>query len=296
MIEIEPKSFGTHDSGFHADEVTACALLLRYGLIEKSKIHRTRDPDLLKNCEIVCDVGGIYDPEHLRFDHHQADYNGDLSSAGMILLYLKEKGLLLNEEYHHLNNSLIKGVDAHDNGKDPQIPGLCTYSHIIANLVPVPYDVDEATMNQAFFEAVALAKQHMERVLKRFHYIQSCRHVVEEAMESNARVLIFKKKVPWVDLFFQLGGESHPAEFIIMPSEEHWVLRGVPPNASDKMSVRVPLPKQWAGLLGEELQKATGIPGAIFCHKGRFISVWETKQDAIHALEQILKDVNEEIE
>ncbi len=287
MNEIEPKSFGTHDSGFHADEVTACALLLRCGLIEESKIYRTRDPATLEKCEIVCDVGGIYDPSSKRFDHHQADYNGDMSSAGMVLLYLKDQGFLSELEYAHLNHSLIKGVDAHDNGKDPQIAGLCTYSHIIANLVPVPYDVDDKTMNLAFFEAVAFARQHIDRSLKRFHYIQSCRDVVEEAMKSTGQVLIFEKKVPWVDLFFQLGGESHPAQFIIMPSEEHWVLRGIPPDASDKMSVRVPLPKDWAGLLGEDLQRKTGIKGAIFCHKGRFISVWETKDDALAALKQI---------
>ena len=54
------------------------------------------------------------------------------------------------------------------------------------------------------------------------------------------------------------------------------------------LKVRVPLPEAWAGLQDEELKKATGIPGAIFCHKGRFISVWETKEDALQALKKIL--------
>jgi uncharacterized UPF0160 family protein len=44
------------------------------------------------------------------------------------------------------------------------------------------------------------------------------------------------------------------------------------------------LPKEWAGLLEDDLKKVTGIHGAIFCHKGRFISVWETKEDALQAL------------
>ena len=36
---------------------------------------------------------------------------------------------------------------------------------------------------------------------------------------------------------------------------------------------------------------AKAIPGAIFCHKGRFISVWETKDDVQKALNLILKKI-----
>ena len=34
----------------------------------------------------------------------------------------------------------------------------------------------------------------------------------------------------------------------------------------------------------KELSDASGVQGAIFCHKGRFISIWETKEDALKAL------------
>ena len=54
------------------------------------------------------------------------------------------------------------------------------------------------------------------------------------------------------------------------------------------MRVRVALPAEWAGRLEEDLRKISGIPGAVFCHKERFISVWETKEDAIKALDYIL--------
>jgi uncharacterized UPF0160 family protein len=55
------------------------------------------------------------------------------------------------------------------------------------------------------------------------------------------------------------------------------------------MQVRVPLPQEWAGLLGDDLKRISGIPGAIFCHKGRFVSVWETKEDVFKALESVLE-------
>ena len=84
--------------------------------------------------------------------------------------------------------------------------------------------------------------------------------------------------------FFELGGELHPAQFVIMPSGSHWKLRGIPPTLRERMKVRRPLPETWGGLREEELRKISGIEGAIFCHKGLFISIWKTKEDAIKAL------------
>src|ERR1700733_2167520 len=104
------RSAGTHDGSFHADEVTACALLMAFGLVDRDKIVRSRDLHVLDECEYVCDVGGIYDPAVKRFDHHQSEYTGDLSSAGMILLYLKERGIVDEPTYEYFNRSLIHGV------------------------------------------------------------------------------------------------------------------------------------------------------------------------------------------
>jgi len=112
--------------------------------------------------------------------------------------------------------------------------------------------------------------------------------IVAEAMQSRTECLIFDRNIPWQESFFALEGAKHPALFVIMPSDQHWKLRGIPPSLEQKMQVRLPLPKEWAGLLEEDLKKASGIPGAIFCHKGRFISVWETRADALKALELIL--------
>jgi uncharacterized UPF0160 family protein len=52
---------------------------------------RTRDEAELAKCDIVVDVGAVYDPARLRFDHHQRGfeesldgYSTKLSSAGLI--------------------------------------------------------------------------------------------------------------------------------------------------------------------------------------------------------------------
>lgn len=53
---------------------------------------RTRDPAVLETCSIVVDVGGVYDEQKQRFDHHQRGFTEvfghgfetKLSSAGLV--------------------------------------------------------------------------------------------------------------------------------------------------------------------------------------------------------------------
>ena len=284
-----PRSVGTHDGTFHADEVTACALLLLFDLVDGNKIIRTRQLAQLAKCEYVCDVGGIYDPELKLFDHHQVDYQGPLSSAGMILLHLKETAVITPKEYDFFNNVLILGVDAHDNGKDVLISGISTYSQIVSNFAPITHDSDPEVLDEAFFNALKFAFSHLSRLWDRYKYIKSCREIVAQKMKESDICLHFDKSLPWLESFFELDGEHHPAMYVIMPSGRHWKLRCIPPNYANRMKVRKALPEAWAGLLDDDLKRASGIPGAIFCHKGRFISVWETKDDALAALDYVLK-------
>lgn len=281
------RSCGTHDGSFHADEVSACALLILFDCIDFDKITRSRDPKVLATCQYVCDVGGIYDPSQGLFDHHQAHYDGELSSAGMILQFLRDQKKISLKEHEAFSRYIIKGVDDHDQGKDPSIYGVCTFSHVIANFNTIHHEAPAEEQHKAFFKALEFTFGHLRRFWERYQYIISCREIVAEAMRNDTKVLMFEKSIPWQDVFFDLGGEKHPAQFIIMPSGEHWKLRGIPPNDRDRMAVRMPMPQSWAGLLQGDLKKVTGIEDAVFCHKGRFISVWKTREAALRALELI---------
>lgn len=283
------RSLGTHSGSFHADEVTASAMLLFFDLIDRDRIHRTRDESVLATCEYVCDVGGVYDSSKKLFDHHQVEYQGELSSAGMILLYLKEIGKITEEEYQFFNRSLILSVDAHDNGIEPDMPFFCSFSHVISNFNPIEHHASHEEQNEAFFHALDFTVTHLKRLYDRYHYIQSCRDVIVKEMEKNQQLLIFEQSIPWLDIFFENSGQHHPALFIIMPSGGQWKLRAVPPSIDEKMKVRVPLPEEWAGLHDKDLEQVSKIPGSVFCHKGRFISVWETKEAALQAAESILQ-------
>jgi uncharacterized UPF0160 family protein len=289
MTTAIPRSFGTHDGTFHADEVTACALLRFFNFIDADKIIRTRDQKLLSSCEFVCDVGGTYEPHKKRFDHHQIEYKGPLSSAGMILEYLRGTGILAQQDYEFLNNSLIRGIDAHDNGREMQIPGLCSFSHIISNFTPISYETTPEEQDKAFLDAQEFAYGHIKRLWERYKYTQSCRETVMKAMADYRDCLFFERPIPWMDTFFEQDGEHHPALFVIMPSGKYWKLRGIPPSLDEKMKVRTPLPEEWAGLLDDDLFRVSKVEGAIFCHKGRFISVWKTKEAAQKALEKVLE-------
>ncbi len=184
----------------------------------------------------------------------------------------------------------MRGVDDHDNGRFAHTLGLCTFSHVVANFVPIRYDVSKAVMEEAFRQAFSFVLGHLERMWERHNYHKECRAIVAGCMAQSSVCLIFDESLPWLESFFALDGEHHPALFVIMPSGEHWKLRGIPPSYKERMSVRVPLPQAWAGLLEEELVRTSGIEGAIFCHKGRFISVWKTKEDALRALKIALEE------
>ena len=206
----------------------------------------------------------------------------------MVLLYLKDQKKISPQEYDSFNNSLIHGVDDHDIGKAPLLPGVCTFSNVISNFAPIPYEVDEKTQLLAFTEALNFVHGHLRRLWERYKYNQQCKEIVAKCMKQYSDCLIFEKGIPWQDSFFELGGETHSALFVIMPSGKHWKLRGIPPDDQHRMSVRRLLPEEWAGLCEKDLKKISGIAGGIFCHKGRFISVWETREDALKALNYVL--------
>ena len=46
------------------------------------------------------------------------------------------------------------------------------------------------------------------------------------------------------------------------------------------------MPAEWAGLSDDALQDVVGVVGARFCHKNRFIAVFDTRAGAVEALEK----------
>ncbi len=82
----------THSGTFHADESLAVYMLKSLPKFSQSTLIRTRDEAIISQASIVVDVGAVYDPQSLRFDHHQRGFEETfsphhavkLSSAGLI--------------------------------------------------------------------------------------------------------------------------------------------------------------------------------------------------------------------
>lgn len=73
------RKIGTHNGTFHCDEALACFMLKQLPEYKYADIIRTRNPDELAKCDIVVDVGGVYDADKHRYDHHQRYVNAELS-------------------------------------------------------------------------------------------------------------------------------------------------------------------------------------------------------------------------
>jgi uncharacterized UPF0160 family protein len=278
-----------HDGPFHADEIIACAQLIYAGLIEKKEIHRSRDPDVIEKYQFVIDVGAVYDESRFLFDHHQSSYSGLLSSAGMVAQFLYNTGIYDKALFHHLKDELIDHVDDFDNGRvSREILNTPTFSHVVENFVPIREGGSKEEMNSAFFKALDFALGHFERLVERYKYRQRCKDLVKKVMEASGDVLVFDEMVPWLENFFELGGEKHPAKYVVMPVPNGWKLRVVPKNYEERMGARRDLPKEWGGLSDQEFELKCGIKGGKFCHKGLFIAIFSTKEGAIEAARKSL--------
>lgn len=99
------KKIGTHSGKFHADDVTAVMLLLNFlPTYSNAKLTRTRDMDVLSTMDIVVDVGGEYNPQTNRFDHHQKEFEETYSESYDIRL--SASGLV----FKHYGIEIIKNA------------------------------------------------------------------------------------------------------------------------------------------------------------------------------------------
>uniref|UniRef100_A0A915B2C2 Regulator of microtubule dynamics protein 1 n=1 Tax=Parascaris univalens TaxID=6257 RepID=A0A915B2C2_PARUN len=237
-------SIGTHNGKFHCDEVLACFMLKSLPQFTHYDIIRTRDPSALSNCSIVVDVGGVYDHEKLRYDHHQRDFNDTmktlnvldfetkLSSAGLIyahygrrviaeLLKLRDDSTEVNILYKKVYEAFVEAVDAIDNGI-PQFDGIPRYhlggtlSNRVGNLNPAWNDED-IDVEKRFHEAMKLVGAEFLDRLRYFHRSWlPARELVAECVENrfdidkSGQILALDKGgVPWKEHFFTLEKEHN---------------------------------------------------------------------------------------
>lgn len=278
---------GTHSGSFHADDVLAFALIRRY-VDSDASVVRTRDREQLADCDIVVDVGGLFDPVTRRFDHHQGGYRGPRSSAGMVLDWLEAEGTVDGELAALLRARMVDYIDAVDTGREaPRLDVPC-FARIVETMGQgLETAEDQAEMFVRASEIGVTVLVGFERGLAEVRAArEDVRAAMADAVARGESTIILSRYLPWKPIYFELGGETHPTDYVLFPSEdETWKVVAVPPQLGCFDQKRS-LPASWAGLMGEDLEAATGEPGALFCHKNRFIAVFRTQAGALSALKR----------
>jgi len=292
----------THSGMFHADEAMACAILQRVyrGDME---IVRTRDKSEIDRADIVVDVGGTYNPESNRYDHHKNDPklirpNGEpYSSAGLIWKHFGKGTIRLiqpdmNEDqirriWERIDTNLIRGIDAMDNktdGINSKIPTL-QFSAFISSLNSTW--MEDKSSDVEFNRAVRLSGLALERALASTIGQILSESTVREALSSMRNGIVeLERFVPWQEYVC----ENPSALFVVFESTNgvQWNAQCVPINPGSRQN-RVPFPASWGGLSGLELEKATGIRGSVFCHKNLFMAVGKDKETVMKMVRRALE-------
>lgn len=285
-------TIATHNGNFHADDVFSIAALKN--IFPVFNLVRTRDLEVIGKADVVIDVGGIYDPETGRFDHHQRGGAGErengipYSSFGLVW---KKYGVEIcggNQEVaNSVDSSLVSTIDAIDCGHAEGVSKGISLSQTISMFNPTWEE--ESHYDVCFDEAVAFASRVLTRFIASASGGISAKSIVAKAIEQaeDPRVIVLEQYTPWKRTVHAL---SEDALFMVYPSDSgQWRIQTVPVEPGS-FENRKSLPKAWAGLSDKALQDVTQLDDAMFCHNGLFIggaaSFESTMKMAAMALEE----------
>ncbi|KAF8641118.1 hypothetical protein AX17_000760 [Amanita inopinata Kibby_2008] len=242
------KVIGTHNGTFHCDEALAVFLLRQTTAYRGAELRRTRDPDILKTCDIVVDVGAVYDEASQSFDHHQRGFSGvfgygygtKLSSAGLVYKHFGKEVIAntthlpiddpkVEKLWLKLYKEFIEAIDAIDNGVS-QYPtevkakyrNRTDLSSRVSFLNPAWNETfDPQTVDARFIEASEMTGQEFFGRLN--YYAQSWLParslLISSAIKSknevdpSGQIILFEQFLPWKEHLFELEVDENDATF-----------------------------------------------------------------------------------
>lgn len=289
---MNDKTVVTHNGNFHADDVFSIAALK--SIFPAFKLIRTRDLELIGKADIVVDVGGEYDQEAGRFDHHQRGGAGErengipYSSFGLIW---QKYGLEICQGNQDIANAvdsgLVSNIDAIDCGHVEGVSKGISLSQTISMFNPTWQE--ESHFDTCFDEAVDFASRVLTRFIASANGGVSAKAIVAEAIEKakDPRVIVLEKYTPWKRTVHALSEE---ALYMVYPSQTgQWRIQTVPVEPGS-FENRKSLPNQWAGLSDKALKDVTGIDDAMFCHNGLFIAGAESFESTMKMASMALQE------
>jgi uncharacterized UPF0160 family protein len=276
-------TIATHNANFHADDVFSIAAMKH--IFSTFKLVRTRNVALINKADIVIDVGGEYDPDKGRFDHHQRGGAGErengipYSSFGLVW---QKYGLEICDGKQDLANAvdagLVSKIDAIDCGYTKGVYDGISLSQSISMFNPTWQEASH--FDECFDEAVVFASRILTRFIASANGGLSAKKIVAQAIENaeDPRVIVLERYIPWKRTVHAL---SEDALYVVYPSETgQWRIQTVPVEPGS-FENKKSLPKPWAGLSDDEFKDETGIDDAMFCHNGLFIAGAESFESAM---------------
>ena len=305
----------THSGKFHADDVWAVTVLDI--VFPGCELIRTRDPARIDAADFAVDVGGVWDPQHGRFDHHQKGFGGArqsgviYASAGLVWKEHGARCVALLAETHAgrtltakdaqdiayaIDSDLVQYLDMSDTGAARNAPGSYGLSAVISGFNPNWMDEErvgsaaaiEELRQRQFRRAMDFITDILiNQVRYRIGGLLAVEQVRQAERLEDGRLLLLKNgALPWAAV---VRNEMPNVLFVISHdrTEQRYMLHTVP-AAADTFEARRDLPAAWAGLRDAELAAVTGVPDAVFCHNARFIAAAVSFEGAVTMARQAL--------
>lgn len=309
----------THDGIFHADDILGVAVLKALvpetpagslGFADISII-RTRNPEEWERANFLVDVGGEWNPEAGRFDHHQKGFEGArpegarFATAGLVWAQYGQAFVSkfapelsdteVVEAAAYIDEVLIQYVDQVDTGEAQPCKGHYGLTMLLDSLNPTFSELNAvghpdpfrdtcnkyALQRRRFLEAVDITGTFLQReVVQAAAMLQGKAKVRSAGKHFNGRILELPEPgLAWSDI---VCNEMPEVLFVVFPEGASGtvMLQAVPVECDSFISRKL-LPESWSGLRGKDLGEVTGVTGTVFCHTARFIAGSATLESAL---------------
>lgn len=268
-------NFYTHSGLFHADEVTAYAILELAEVC--SNVVRVKSLDNIPTDGIIGDIGREYDHNKLIYDHHQGMiYRGDgyyFATAGLIWKHygaivinrIMPSSSYKDKVWAIVDEMIIKGIDAHDSDASYTHRANCSMGEVnvytLSNIIS-SFNSDDITDHEeqlmCFTNAASFIKRLIVSEVLKFNDNEKSKEDFERLHEKYSNeVIILKKQCAWKEIVH----ERYPSVLYIIAPSSHpgspFCLLATPVHPTSRQ-------------LKKQIEKPTWFNG--FLHNGKFIA------------------------
>ncbi len=245
---------------------------------------RSRTPELLQAAvasptTFVVDVGGVYDTDALNFDHHQGSMTDawedgtPLSSTGLVWRWLKQRGLLTlsDAEQLELEETLIRPLDAHDNGcAEFDAATVCEGYNRLGSDVEVQVE----QFQKALTYLREVWANHRFQAVARAEARPVLTQAWEAARERGDRFVVLEDGLAYPDGTGLLKAISNDEALMLAIPGKGKKISVISLSGDTRFSVKCPLPEAWRGQMDFDAELDGGKTVRMaFAHKTGFMGV-----------------------